>query len=214
MGTCQGTTITTITGLTVPVTNQAKYNSPLAAGSLTAARGLLASRAAYAGDKNWPTVSTSTGTVLIVASLGNTFEMRFYGKQIGSPDSPTNLGAFCRIWGLPQMTITPGCETLGLWLADLVITFGMTEVYDSAAIAPDGKGLGSSWGKQIDIKHDRTLFPGIRHIGMGDLEEEAVPSIVFDTNAFAGFIVQMVKSDPMKGEPDPITNFGFLYRIY
>lgn len=214
MGACQGTIITTTAGLTVPVTNQTKFVSPLSAGTLTAARSALFPRVEYAGDTTWPTVTTGTGCILIPAALGNTFEMRFYGKQIAEPDSPTDLGAFCRIWGLPQMTIDGGCETLGLWIADLVVTFGSKEVYDSAVIHADGKGTGSAWGKQIDIKHDRTLFPGIRHIGMGDFEEEAIPSIVFDTNAFAGFIVQMVKSDPAKGEPDPITNFGFLYRIY
>ncbi len=140
-------------------------------------------------------------------TMGNSIEFRFWGAN-----TPGNKRTLVRLWLLTNHDSAsggaeiPSCEISGEWALDCTLSFGSKEV--TSNVLP-GAGSGSAWAKEIAVTKDRTLLPGARQTGQSDLDEESVPTLVFDCKGSAGFIIQMIREDPMDTH-----TFGFHYRTY
>lgn len=140
-------------------------------------------------------------------AMGNSIEFRFWGSN-----TPGTNRTLVRIWLLTNQEVPGGgaealsCETAGEWALDCTLSFGSKEV--TSNVLP-GAGSGSAWAKEIAVTKDRTLLPGVRQTSQGDLDEESVPTLVFDCKGSAGFVIQMIREDPMHTH-----TFGFHYRTY
>lgn len=205
MGDCHDASLTGVDPV-YTVTRQTLVESPLSS-MLSAANSSRKATNHFAHSDAWPTTDTSLGMIVIDSGLCNSLELCFYAD--GDDEEVEDTRAYLRLWRLRNLrNPSGGCQTRGTWLGDAEVTFGTSTVVQG--VLPVSGGF-TGWAKEIAVLYDRSLYPGIRQIGQGTLENEAVPELILDAQGSSGFVVQMVKATGTGVTPAP--TFGFTYRV-